>query len=82
MFQESKEDVEVLAEAIAKTFVQRVNTALRRGVLQGYNEVEESMATVRGRVRWNEQIRFAKRIYVNNNKQPALWSHATCRSLL
>lgn len=58
MFHESKEDVDALAEAIAKTFVQRVNTALRRGVLQGYNEVEDSTSTVRGRIRWSEQIRF------------------------
>ncbi|MET8114695.1 McrC family protein [Streptomyces prasinus] len=43
--------------ALAHAVERRIDAALRRGVLQGYREVEESALVVRGRLRVAEQIR-------------------------
>ncbi|MEU1692168.1 restriction endonuclease [Streptomyces hirsutus] len=43
--------------AIAHAVERQIDAALRRGVLQGYREVEESALVVRGRLREAEQIR-------------------------
>ncbi|MFF3467466.1 McrC family protein [Streptomyces sp. NPDC002619] len=43
--------------ALAYAVERQIDAALRRGVLQGYREVEESALVVRGRLREAEQIR-------------------------
>ncbi|MFE0672581.1 McrC family protein [Streptomyces sp. NPDC058867] len=43
--------------ALAHAVERRIDAALRRGVLQGYRQVEESALVVRGRLREAEQIR-------------------------
>lgn len=43
--------------ALAHAVERQIDAALRKGVLQGYREVEESALTVRGRLREAEQIR-------------------------
>jgi len=48
---------ENVLEAIIPAFVVQLRRALRRGVLQGYQEREEALPTVRGRPRFDEQIR-------------------------
>lgn len=48
---------ESLLEAIIPGFTAQVRRAFRRGVLQGYRVDEESSSTVRGRIRFSEQIR-------------------------
>ena len=45
-----------LLEAIAPAFVLRTQEAIRRGLLQGYRTEEESLNTIRGRIRLNDQI--------------------------
>lgn len=46
-----------LHEAVIPAFVHHIQAALRRGLLQGYRSEEEALQTVRGRVRFDEQIR-------------------------
>ncbi len=46
-----------LVEAVVPGFVRHVRLALRRGVLQGYRVEEDAIATVRGRIRFDDQIR-------------------------
>lgn len=46
-----------LVEAIVPGFVAQVRRALQRGVLQGYRTEEEALQTVRGRIRFDEQLR-------------------------
>ncbi len=46
-----------LLEAIVPGFVAQVRRALARGVLQGYRVEEEALPTIRGRVRFDDQIR-------------------------
>lgn len=46
-----------LVEAIVPGFVAQVRRALRRGVLQGYRTEEDALQTVRGRIRFDEQLR-------------------------
>jgi len=46
-----------LYEAIVPSFLRHLNRALGRGVLQGYRVEEEALLTVRGRIRFDEQIR-------------------------
>ena len=46
-----------LVEAIVPGFVRQVRRAFRRGVLQGYRVEEDAIATVRGRIRFDDQIR-------------------------
>ena len=45
-----------LVEAIIPGFVAQVRRAFRRGVLQGYRTCEDALLTVRGRVRFDDQI--------------------------
>lgn len=56
------EDAEVeegadLFEAVIPAFTFQVRRALRRGVLQGYRTEEDALSVVRGRVRFDDQIR-------------------------
>lgn len=46
-----------LVEAIVPSFLKHVASALARGVLQGYRVEEDALATVRGRVMFEEQLR-------------------------
>ena len=46
-----------LVEAVVPGFVSQVRRAFRRGVLQGYRVEEDAIATVRGRIRFDDQIR-------------------------
>lgn len=46
-----------LVPALAHAVERQIDGALRRGVLQGYREMEESAMLVRGRLRETEQIR-------------------------
>jgi 5-methylcytosine-specific restriction enzyme subunit McrC len=46
-----------LLEAIVPGFVAQVRRALARGVLQGYRVEEEALPTIRGRLRFDDQIR-------------------------
>lgn len=46
-----------LHEAILPSFLRHLNRALSKGVLQGYRMEEEALVTVRGRIRFDEQIR-------------------------
>jgi 5-methylcytosine-specific restriction enzyme subunit McrC len=45
-----------LFPAIAETYARLMERALGRGVLQGYRRVDESALTVRGRIRFSDQI--------------------------
>jgi 5-methylcytosine-specific restriction enzyme subunit McrC len=45
-----------LAEAVIPGFVHQVETATRRGLLQGYRSDEDSLPTVRGRIRIADQV--------------------------
>ena len=49
-------DADVL-EAIALAFAHRTRQAIQRGLLQGYRREEDALNTVRGRIRFDEQIR-------------------------
>jgi len=46
-----------IVEAVIPAFTMHVRNALRRGVLQGYQVREDSLATVRGQIRFADQIR-------------------------
>jgi 5-methylcytosine-specific restriction enzyme subunit McrC len=46
-----------LLEAVIPGFVSQVRRAFHRGVLQGYRSQEDSLQTVRGRIRFDDQIR-------------------------
>ena len=48
-------DADVL-ESIIPAFVHHTRQAVRRGLLQGYRHEEEALHTVRGRIRFNDQI--------------------------
>ena len=43
-------------EAIAMAFAHRTRQAIRRGLLQGYRREEDALYTVRGRIRFGDQI--------------------------
>ncbi len=45
-----------LLEAVVPAFVLRTQEAIRRGLLQGYRTVDDSLSTIRGRVRLTDQI--------------------------
>lgn len=47
-----------LLPALAETLARVAERALARGVLQGYVHVEESLMTVRGRIRMSDQLRI------------------------
>jgi 5-methylcytosine-specific restriction enzyme subunit McrC len=51
------ESAPTLHEAIIPAFVYQVQAAFRRGLLQGYRTEEDALHTVRGRIRFDEQIR-------------------------
>ena len=51
------ERADSLVEAIVPGFVSQVRRALQRGVLQGYRVEEDALLTVRGRVRFDDQLR-------------------------
>lgn len=46
-----------IVEGMAALFAHELRRALRRGVLQGYRATEDALTTVRGRVRFDEQLR-------------------------
>lgn len=46
-----------LVEAVIPAFIHHIGNAFRRGLLQGYRTEEEALATVRGRIRFDDQIR-------------------------
>ena len=48
-------DADVL-ESIIPAFVHHTRQAIRRGLLQGYKREEEALHTVRGRIRFNDQV--------------------------
>ena len=50
------EDADLL-EAIIPAFTHHTNQAIRRGLLQGYRSEEDALHTVRGRIRFGDQIR-------------------------
>lgn len=50
-------EVAGLPAAIGEALARSVDRALRAGVLQGYRTVEEAAPTVRGRVRFDDQLR-------------------------
>jgi len=46
-----------IVEGMAALYAYELRRALRRGVLQGYREMEDALTTIRGRVRFDEQLR-------------------------
>ena len=50
------EDVD-LVEAVVPAFVSHVRRVARRGLLQGYQTVDEAAMAIRGRIRFDDQIR-------------------------
>jgi 5-methylcytosine-specific restriction enzyme subunit McrC len=46
-----------ILDAVIPTFLSLAEAALRRGLLQGYIEVEDALMSVRGRLRFDEQLR-------------------------
>ena len=48
--------VDGVLEAIALAFARRTQRAIQRGLLQGYRREEDALNTVRGRIRFGEQI--------------------------
>jgi 5-methylcytosine-specific restriction enzyme subunit McrC len=46
-----------LVDAIVPGFARQLRRALQRGLLQGYRSQEDSLATVRGQIRFGDQIR-------------------------
>jgi 5-methylcytosine-specific restriction enzyme subunit McrC len=51
------EETDALVEAIIPGFVAQVRRAIQLGVLQGYRTEDEALMTVRGRIRFDEQLR-------------------------
>ena len=49
-------DADVL-ESIIPAFVHHLRQAIRRGLLQGYRRQEEALHTVRGRIRFDDQVK-------------------------
>ena len=45
-----------IPESIIPAFVHHTHQAIRRGLLQGYRTEEEALHTIRGRIRFNDQI--------------------------
>jgi 5-methylcytosine-specific restriction enzyme subunit McrC len=46
-----------LVEALVPTFAHHVRKALRRGLLHGYRHVNDTLTTIRGRIRFADQLR-------------------------
>lgn len=53
----SFDDSSSLVEAVVPGFVAQLGRSLQRGLLQGYRREEEALMTVRGRIRFDEQLR-------------------------
>ena len=51
-----------LLEAVVLPFVIHVRTAFRRGLLEGYRTLDDSLSTLRGRIRVGDQIRRQYRL--------------------
>jgi len=51
-----------LWEAMLRAFAHQLKSALRFGVHRGYLEIEEALPTVRGRIRFGDQIRVTQRL--------------------
>jgi len=51
------ESRDTLLEALVPAFIHQVRKAFRRGLLQGYRSEEAALAGVRGRVRFDDQLR-------------------------
>jgi 5-methylcytosine-specific restriction enzyme subunit McrC len=51
------EQDESLLEAIIPGFIRQVGIAIRPGLLQGYRTEEDALTTVRGRIRFDDQVR-------------------------
>lgn len=52
-----------LVEGMGGAFLAVVRRVLRRGLLQGYRIEEEALATVRGRIRFDDQIRYRHGVF-------------------
>ena len=52
-----------LFEALVPGFMRQVKRAFSRGLLQGYRQEEEALATVRGRIRFDDQIRYRQGVF-------------------
>lgn len=50
-------DADSIVEAVVPSFVHHVRRAFQRGVLQGYQATDETAMTIRGRIRFGDQIR-------------------------
>lgn len=50
-------DADTVVEAIAPAFVRMVASANRRGLLHGYRAEEDALLTVRGQIRFGDQLR-------------------------
>lgn len=50
-------DADSIVEAVVPSFVHHVRRAFQRGVLVGYRATDETAMTVRGRIRFGDQIR-------------------------
>jgi 5-methylcytosine-specific restriction enzyme subunit McrC len=48
---------DTLVEALVPVFAHHLGSALRRGVLQGYRTEEDALMGVRGRIRFDDQVR-------------------------
>ena len=53
----SYEQTDSIVEAVIPSYVWHVGNAIGRGVLHGYRERDETLQTVRGRIRFADQIR-------------------------
>ena len=51
------DETDALVEAVIPGFVAQVRRAIQLGVLQGYHTEDEALMTVRGRIRFDEQLR-------------------------
>ena len=53
-----------LNEAVAEIFVRRTRHALKKQPLRGYRQVDDSIHGVKGRIRFNDQLRKSQRLVV------------------
>jgi 5-methylcytosine-specific restriction enzyme subunit McrC len=52
-----------LYEALIPGFMYQVKRAFERGLLQGYRVEEDALSTVRGRIRFDDQVRYRQGIF-------------------
>jgi 5-methylcytosine-specific restriction enzyme subunit McrC len=50
-------EADSLVEAVVLSFTAHLQRALRRGLIQNYRETEDSLTTIRGRIRFAEQLK-------------------------